>query len=302
MSSNGHAAPHVSVGLPVYNGERYLAEALESLLAQDFGDFELVISDNGSTDATQEICRGYSARDNRIRYLRSDVNRGVAWNWNRVFSESRGAYFRWAACDDLVAPEHLRRCVEALDHSGPGVVLAYTQTTLIDENGDAIRDYEDGIDASDSRAHVRVARIVRHIILSNVLFGVVRREVMLKTRLHGAYPSADWALIVEWAMQGSFVQVPERLFRRRVHAGMSRQAHRDPASVAEFFEPGSGRTARPEFIRLFHEQVKAIGRSPVGLTDRLQTGAVFVPVYLVRHRRALVREARTLATRRLHRV
>jgi glycosyltransferase involved in cell wall biosynthesis len=302
VASNGRAVPRVSIGLPVYNGERYVAEALDSLLAQEFTDFELLIGDNGSSDATPEICRAYAARDARVRYLSSEVNRGAAWNWNRVFSTSSGAYFRWAAHDDLVAPEHLARCVDALDYGGPGVVLAYTQTTLIDESGAAIGEYDDDLDASDGRAHVRVARIVRHVVLSNVLFGLVRREVMLKTRLHGAYPSADWALIVEWAMQGSFVQVPERLFLRRMHPGMSRLANRDPNSVAEFFEPGSGRAVRPEFLRLFGEQVKAIGRSPVGLTDRLQAGAVFVPVYLARHRRAMVKEAKALATRRLQRV
>ena len=289
--------PPVSVGLPVFNGERYVADALASLLAQDYPDFELVIGDNGSTDATEEICRAAERDDSRVRYLRSDVNQGAAWNYNRVFHNSTGGYFRWACHDDLVAPTHLRRCVEVLDASGPDVALAFTETTLIDEQGNPAGDYDEPFDASDPRAHVRVARIVRHLVLSNVLFGVIRREVMVKTHLHGAYPSADWSLILEWAMHGAFVEVPERLFFRRLHPGMSRVANRDTGSVAEWFEPGSGGTAKPEFLRLFVEQCKAIGGAPVGLATRLQTGTTFVPVYLARHKRVMMREAAALARR-----
>jgi glycosyltransferase involved in cell wall biosynthesis len=296
--SSSDAMPRVSVGLPVYNGERYLAEALDSLLAQEFTDFELVIGDNCSTDATAEICRSYAADDARICYLRSDVNRGAAWNYNRVFHASRGGYFRWAAYDDVVAPTHLGRCVETLDASGPDVALAYTQTTLIDEHGTPAGDYDEPFDAAAARASVRVAQIVRHIVLSNVFFGLLRREVMEKTHLHGAYPSADWALILEWAMQGRFVQVPERLFYRRLHPGMSRAANRDTSAVAEWFEPGSGRTVRPEFFRLFGEMCKAIGRAPVGYGTRVAVAATFVPQYLARHRRALMLETGAMLTRR----
>src|SRR5688572_10868700 len=98
--------PRVSIGLPVYNGENYLAEAIDSILAQTFEDFELIISDNASTDRTQEICEAYAAKDGRIRYYRSEVNKGSAWNFNRVFELARGEYFKWAAHDDYIAPEY----------------------------------------------------------------------------------------------------------------------------------------------------------------------------------------------------
>src|SRR5262245_57216615 len=103
-NANSHDStevPRVSIGLPVYNGAKYLAEAIDSLLEQTFSDFELIISDNGSTDATPAICEEYAAKDGRIRFLRQEINRGLAWNWNCVLEESRGAYFKWAACDDL---------------------------------------------------------------------------------------------------------------------------------------------------------------------------------------------------------
>src|SRR4051794_27811047 len=76
--------PRVSIGLPVYNGEKYLAAAIESALRQTFGDLELIISDNGSTDGTREICERFAAEDPRVRYHQEVQNRGAVWNFNRV--------------------------------------------------------------------------------------------------------------------------------------------------------------------------------------------------------------------------
>ena len=115
--------PRVTIGLPVYNGQNYLVETLESLLAQTYTDFELVISDNASTDRTEAICRQYAAGDARIRYYRNDENIGASANYNRAFELGRGEYFKWAAHDDLLAPTYLERCVEVLD-ANPDVVLA----------------------------------------------------------------------------------------------------------------------------------------------------------------------------------
>ena len=107
--------PRVTLGVPVFNGGPFLPETLDSLLNQTFSDLEVVISDNASTDRTEEICRAYAARDPRVRYYRNDVNRGAAWNHNRVFELARGEFFKWSAADDLCAPEFLTLCVAALD-------------------------------------------------------------------------------------------------------------------------------------------------------------------------------------------
>src|SRR5215207_1517689 len=107
--------PRVSVGLPVYNGENYLAEAIDSVLAQTYQNFELIISDNASTDSTEEICRDYAARDRRIRYFREPQNRGAAWNFNHTFELARGEYFKWVAHDDVIGPQYLARTVDQLD-------------------------------------------------------------------------------------------------------------------------------------------------------------------------------------------
>src|SRR5687768_11755331 len=105
----------VSVGMPVFNGERFIEAALDSVLAQNYGDLEVVISDNASTDDTEEICRSYAAKDDRVRYFRNRINYGIAFNFNNVFRLSSGRYFKWAASDDVCAPDFLSRCVEILD-------------------------------------------------------------------------------------------------------------------------------------------------------------------------------------------
>ena len=118
MSSS---TPKVSLGLPVYNGENFIAQAIESILAQTFTDFELIITDNGSTDRTPKICEAYAARDRRVAYSRNPENLGAAPNFNRAFALSSGRYFKWVAHDDLIAPEFLARCVKVLDND-PSVV------------------------------------------------------------------------------------------------------------------------------------------------------------------------------------
>src|ERR1700726_3052082 len=130
--------PLVSIGIPVFNAQRYLREALDSLIAQDYENIELVISENASTDGTAAICREYAARDPRVRYERAEMNQGAVWNFNRVYSLARGTYFMWAAFDDLRAPSYVRRCVERLE-AQPSAVLCCTDVRLIDEAGRRIQ-------------------------------------------------------------------------------------------------------------------------------------------------------------------
>src|SRR5262245_31410059 len=123
--STGDRRPRVSIGVPVYNGERYLRECIDSILGQTFRDFELILSDNASTDATRTICEAYATRDPRVRYYRNEQNLGACRNFNRCVELARGDYFLWAAHDDAIAPEYLARCVEALDRD-PSVVLSHS--------------------------------------------------------------------------------------------------------------------------------------------------------------------------------
>src|SRR5215467_16020251 len=135
-----HSTPLLSIGLFVYNGERYLEQTVESILNQTFTDFELIISDNASTDRTYEISQAYARRDPRIRYYRSEKNMGAGWNVRRVYELGTGKYFKQAAADDLLEPDFLRLCVEALEND-PSRVLAYPKTKVVDENGKFIENY-----------------------------------------------------------------------------------------------------------------------------------------------------------------
>ena len=137
--------PAVSIGLPVYNGEAFLARALDSLLAQTFADFEIVVSDNASTDATAEICAAYAERDPRIRYHRHARNGGAAANYNFTVEMARGAYFKWMAHDDLVAPGFLQTCMDAFARAPESVVLSFTKVCWVGVDDECVAADGDGV-------------------------------------------------------------------------------------------------------------------------------------------------------------
>jgi glycosyltransferase involved in cell wall biosynthesis len=257
--------------MPVYNGEQYVASALESLLAQDFEDFELIISDNGSTDRTQEICRAFASRDPRIRYVREEENQGAAWNFNRVFELARGEYFRWACHDDACEPTHLSRCVELLDESPPSVALVYTRTILINEEDTPVWTSDENLNTRGMPPHRRLRHIAENLRYSNVLYGLARREVLERTSLLGPYESSDYVLLVQLGLLGEFAEIPAYLFRRRVHPGMSRQANKSADSVAAWFSAGRVRPSRLAHVRLMREYARAVSIAPMGTVERLRT-------------------------------
>jgi glycosyltransferase involved in cell wall biosynthesis len=283
--------PLVSVGMPVYNGERYLKLALDSLLGQTYTDFELVISDNASTDATEEICRAYAAADERIRYERADENRGAMWNFNHVFALCRGELFRWACYDDLCAPTHLESLVNAFAEAPPAVVLCYTQTQLIDENGEPAGVYDDRLDLREPKARQRLVHLVSELRLANPLYGLMRREVVARTRLMGPYPGSDLVWLAEMALQGEWREVPGRLFIRRLHPQMSTRANTTRSQIAEWFDPSRKGQNATEAWRITGEYLRAIHRSPLGFGERLAAYATFLPVHLRAARAKLMREA-----------
>ncbi|MBD0273055.1 MAG: glycosyltransferase family 2 protein [Acetobacteraceae bacterium] len=211
------AAPRVSIGLPVFNGERYLARAIESVLGQDFADFELVICDNASTDRTAEICAAYARRDARVRYFRNPRNLGAGPNYDRCFGLARGEYFKWAAHDDRLAPDYLSRTVAALEAT-PGAVLCTTGVAEIDPGDEVRRVYRNvfpGIDAQSPARRLAALIHTRHECED--FFGLFRREALLGSSLHGNYSGSDRVLLAEMALRGPWTAVPELLFLHREH-------------------------------------------------------------------------------------
>ena len=207
----------VSIGLPVRNGQRYLAQAVESILAQTFGDFELIISDNASTDDTEEICRRYADQDPRVRYYRQAHNVGAAANFNRTFELATGRYFKWAAHDDLIEPTYLEKCVEVLE-ADRGVVLCQSLVAMGPDWGEILEIYNHAWWGTVSpRQSERFAARLETRNCADV-FGVVRTDVLKTTPLIGEFSGSDRTLLVELALRGRFGLVPESLFLTRTHA------------------------------------------------------------------------------------
>jgi glycosyltransferase involved in cell wall biosynthesis len=213
-------SPRVSVGLPVYNGARYIACALDSLLAQTYTDFEIVISDNGSTDETQAICEQYAAYDARIRYIRQDVNRGGVWNYNEVVRLARGEYFRWHAHDDACAPHLLAATVAVLD-ARPEVVLCMSNSVIIDENGAHVMLLQEHLNLSDPSPARRMAAYHQHdrdCPLCSVYFSLVRRALLVQTPLMQGFINSEATIVAELALLGRFWVIDDYAFYRRDHA------------------------------------------------------------------------------------
>ncbi len=263
------AAPIVTLGVPLFNGATYLASSLDSLLCQTFDCFEIVISDNGSTDATEEICRRYAATDRRIRYFRHEENRGATWNHNFVIAQARGRYFRWHHHDDLCDPRYLEQCVAALA-AKPSAVLAYPRSTLIDAGGCITSQYDDRLALDEDAPHARLRHLLLNVHLCNPVLGLMRLEILRRTALLGAYVSADHVLLAELAMLGPWVEIPEALFFRRVHAQKSTAANRTNRDRAAWFDPRlrNGIFFSPN-LRLFSERLKAVTRAQIGFREKL---------------------------------
>jgi glycosyltransferase involved in cell wall biosynthesis len=207
--------PRVSIGLPVYNGERYLAATIASILAQDFADFELIVSDNASTDRTGEICREYALRDPRVLYHRNERNLGAGPNYDSCFHRARGTYFKWAAHDDCLAPDYLSKAVAA-----PDAVLCTVGITEIGPNDEVLRTYRNSFPGVSSAAPAeRFAAVIHARHQCEDFFGLYRRAALVGSGLHDSYSGSDRVLLAEMALRGPWVSVPDPLFLHREHEG-----------------------------------------------------------------------------------
>jgi len=280
-----NSTPLVSVGLFVFNGERFIEGALLSILNQTYTDFELIISDNASTDRTGEIAEGYATRDDRIRYYRSEKNMGAGWNARRVYELATGKYFKWAAVDDLLEPDLLRRCVDILEND-PGCVVAHARTREVNENGSFIKNYVTPIRTDYDDPVARFWEMLHtggHMCYQ--IYGVMRMSALRQLPPQGIYVNADGVLLARMALLGRFYEVPEYLFISRRHSRQS--AATLPIRVIqprrfrltrrygnlpgpEWWDPAKVRALTfPEF-RLLLEYSLSIYRSPLGIGHKLR--------------------------------
>lgn len=195
-----HPVPRVSIGMPVYNGEPFLKDALDSLLGQSFRDFELILSDNASTDGTEVICRGYAARDQRIRYTRQPANLGAAANFKFVLDEARGKYFMWAACDDTRSPDFIELNYRFLSEN-PAYVASTSPTGF---EGRSAESQNLETFALDGGLFERFIQFFRHCWVSHgIFYSLVRTDILRGCEIIGqSFIAADWAIDLFLASKG----------------------------------------------------------------------------------------------------
>jgi glycosyltransferase involved in cell wall biosynthesis len=216
-------SPRVSIGVPVYNGQKYIGATLDSLIAQTFSDIEIIVTDNCSTDATPQIVQSYAGRDPRVIYLRNAANLGPARNYNSSLSLARGEFFKWCSADDVCAPDFVEKCVAALD-ADPAVVVAYPRTSVIDSEGALVRHYDYELDFDYPRDFVRFARIVHvdhHAHGAHELYGVIRMQALRAAGGMRTHVRGDSVLLARLLLLGRFRRIEEYLFFNRDHSDRS---------------------------------------------------------------------------------
>ena len=267
----------LSIGLPVFNGEKYVRQAIESLLTQTYENFELIISDNASTDKTSQICREYAKRDSRIDYHRNSKNIGAPRNYNRVFELSSGEYFKWTAYDDVLAKDYLEKCVSVLDNDS-SVVLCHSLVNRIDENGIIVGNYDARTlsNIGSWKPHKRFADLISLRNTCWAIHAVMRSDSLRKTPLHGAYIDADRNLLAELGLIGRFYEIPEHLFFRRDHPQAYTRTYYSQSWIPDYRaqlvwwtgKKGKGLSVLPHWKNVL-EYFASANRVPLGLSERL---------------------------------
>ena len=291
--------PLLTIGLPVYNGERFLTTTIESILSQSFQNFELIIVDNASKDMTEEICREYAAKDKRIRYHRNQENIGASPNFNLAFKLSKGKYFKWAAHDDICAPEFLEKCVKVLEKN-PDVVLCHSIAKVVDENGNFLNKNDElyvkytndnvKLKTDSQHPHERFVDLayIQHSCYQ--IFGVIRSSILKHTPLIDNYAGADRLLLARLSLFGKFYQIPEHLFSLRRHSGQSININaRSIHQYTVWHDPSKkGKIIFPRWRR-FNEHIIAINQSPLNWSQRLGCYLVLAKI-LQRYGRGMIND------------
>lgn len=253
--------PLVTVGMPVRNAEPHLREAIESLLAQDYQNFEVIVSDNASSDATESICREYAGRDQRVSYHRSDTDRGAVWNFNQVFALARGTYFMWAAHDDLRAPRCLSACVAELE-AHPEAGLCCTDVEFIDQNGKPVPPWTAIIRPIGQIPRRRVSALARSRYWLDV-YALMRSAVLAQTTLAQPVWGFDVSIQLQMCLRASARMVPEKLFLYRVDPAKTKKA------MAESLGPAASQGAIPvNWSAMALQLLGDVWRSQLGVTQR----------------------------------
>lgn len=290
--------PKVVVGLPVYNGERYLAAAIESHLGQSFGDFQLVISDNGSTDATADICSEYARKDGRVTHVRSDTNQGLLWNHRRVLDaiSAPEQYFRWAGADDILEPGLLQEMVTTLD-TRPDVEAVVPNTKNIDADGRMIGAMDRVLDLQSDDVLDRARDILVADYQHVIAYGLLRASTLRSMRTQPNYPGWDPIFAWELVLRGKMAQTVEFALFRRLHAGSISRV-KTVGEMRTWVEPTAKTGLGFPNWMWSYERMRTFMSSPLSPRNRLRVG-VLVARSTLWDRKALFRDVVHAAKRTL---
>lgn len=294
--------PLLSIGLFVYNGEPFLRKTLDSILSQTFRDFELIISDNASSDKTQEICESYIRSDLRVRYYRNEMNMGAGWNIRRVFSLATGKYFKWAACDDLYEPTFLSACVTTLEQDA-SYVLAHARTQVIDERDNFLENYKWPMQSDAPGPIKRFESMLLNDHMCYQIFGVIRREALLRIPPQGSYVNSDGVLLAQLAFLGRFYEDAGFLFISRRHEKQSSQTL--PSRVKkrrfrltnrhgtlpspEWWDPQRARSIEFPEWRQLQEYYRSILGAPISAVDQCKC-FLLLGRWVIKHFRRMMKD------------
>jgi len=284
-------APLVSLAMPVYNGADFIEEAIQSILDQTFTDFELIITDNASTDATADICEAFAEKDARVQYHRNAENLGAAGNYNRGYELSRGTYLKWCAHDDNLSPDYIEKAVAALN-ANPEASMAFGRTQMIDTSGNEIDGNSFGGDpvgnlaVGEKNEVTRLMKSIRVHLSCGAIFGLFRRDMVAQSLLHRKYYQSDRPLLSELAYLGEFIYMPDAVFYNREHPTRS-MANDDKASRAKWQNSKASSRFVLEHLPLAKQNFEIIfrHRNKVGLHRSLppMLGWFFAPKQIRRH-------------------
>lgn len=274
----------VAIGMPVWNGERFLSQAIESILGQTYGDLELVISDNASTDATAEICQTYARQDKRISYIRQERNIGAGPNHHEVFRRSSGRYFKWACHDDVLAPEFLQECVRVLE-ADESVAVCCPATVLINEDGSPLRyspqdeglvdsygtvwRIEEKMSLTSADPAERFATVLCNVDFCFEIYGLMRRSAAERISPMPSYYGGDKVLLAELSLLGRYHLLEQPLFYRRCHPSQS-SAPRQTSRYRAMWISGRKRQILPAQLKLMAAYVRAAAAAELTPAQRFR--------------------------------
>ncbi|WP_319525812.1 glycosyltransferase family 2 protein [uncultured Desulfosarcina sp.] len=281
--------PLVSVAMPVFNGEPYIEEAIRCVLNQTYNNLELVISDNASTDNTEQVCRDFKEKDDRVVYIRNTSNIGAAKNYNQAFRNTTGLYFRWHNADDLCSPRLVEVCLEVL-MGNPDTVLCYGKTDIIDDRGELLEHYDDNLDLRQPKPTERFKAFFQQVGLTNIIYGLMRRSTVERTMLmgEGTFFASDVNFMAEMSLYGKFYEIPETHFFRRMHARASSWERKNDTVQRDFWQGQSRKFFLPNWKKNI-AYLKAIRNSPISIAEKIRLFR-FVARRIIMCRRDLLRD------------